>query len=223
MDRFIDKIVDALTAFLVGREKVNSGMESFLNKGNNGILVLSVLLLIPFLIVSVFLYNNVENRLWSLIPITICLCIYFLFAIDLRMRKRSGLAKSRLKSEPSGFNLDLNTLVMKKLFGYLTKYEYVNEELTSYEDFYKVMAYNFDHDQSVVHFNMNLSELKYLLEKFKKLKKGLTLTTFERSNKIYNRDKPISQKALTSAYSDYRPDQEFREHVDDFFKFLTDI
>ncbi len=63
MERFIDKIVDALTAFLIGREKVNSGMESFLNKGNNGIVVLSVLLLIPFLIVSVFLYNNFDNRL----------------------------------------------------------------------------------------------------------------------------------------------------------------
>ncbi len=146
MDRFIDKIVGALTTFLPGKEKVDSGMESFLNKGNNGILVLSVLFFIPFLIVSVYLYNNFENRLWSLVPLTIYVCIYFLVAIAIRMRKRSGMSKSRVKSKPTGFNLDLNTLVMKKLFGYLTKYEYVNEELTSYEDFYKVMTYDFDHD-----------------------------------------------------------------------------
>ena len=139
------------------------------------------------------------------------------------MEEKSVLAKTRSKNERTGFNLDLNDLVLKKLFAYLIKYEYIDEELTTYDEFYNVMTLDFRAHDDVVHFKMNLAELKYLLEKIKKLKKGVTLTSFERSNKIYNKDKLITQKGLTSAYSDNIPDKEFRDHVDDFFKFLTDI
>ncbi len=139
------------------------------------------------------------------------------------MEKRSDLAKSRSKNESTGFNLDMNDLVLRKHFDYLTKYEYVDEELTNYDEFYTIMTLDFRGHDEVVHFNMNLSELKYLLEKLKKLKKGITLTSFEKSNKIYNKGKLVTQKGLTSASSDNVPDKEFRDHLDEFFKFLTDI
>ncbi len=132
-------------------------------------------------------------------------------------------ARSRYKTELTGFNRDLNNVVFKKLFAYMVKYEYIDEELTTYYDFYNVMTLDFEEHEDVVHFKMNLAELKYFLEKIKKLKKGFTLTSFENSNKIYNKGKLITQKRLTSAYSDNVPDKEFRDHLDDFFKFLTDI
>lgn len=223
MNRLLDKILDGLSAVLSGREKVNSRIASFLDKGNNGILILSILFLIPFLIVSIFLFISLGDWLWFLFPILLYVVILFFFALKLRMEKRSDLARSRSRNQFTGFNLDLNNLVFRKLFAYLIKYEYIDEELTSYDEFYNVMTLDFDEHQDIVHFNMNLAELKYLLEKIKKLKKGVTLTSFEKSNKIYNKGKLITQKGLTSAYSDNVPDKEFRDHLDDFFKFLTDI
>ncbi len=223
MNRFFDKILDGLSAVLSGREKVNSGIASFLDKGVNGILVLSILFLIPFLIVSFFLYGSLENGFWSLVPIIIYGGIILFFALKLRMEEKAGLAKFRSKNELTGFHLDLNDLVFRKLFAYLIRYEYVDEELTTYGEFYKVMTLDFSRHDDVVHFKMNLAELKYLLEKIKKFKKGITLTSFEKSNKIYNKGKPVTQRGMTSAYSDAMPDKEFRDHLDDFFKSLTDI
>ena len=193
MNRFLDKILDGLSVVLSGREKVNSRIASFLDKSNNGILVLSILFLIPFLIFSIFVFNSLDDWLWSLIPILVYGIILFFFALKLRMEKRSDLAKSRSKNELTGFNLDLNDLVLKKLFAYLIKYEYVDEELTTYDEFYNVMTLDFKEHDDVVHFKMNLAELKYLLEKIKKLKGGIMLTSFEKSNKIYNRGKLITQ------------------------------
>ncbi len=223
MNRLLDKILDGLSAILSGRAKVNSRIASFLDKSNNGILVLSILFLIPFLIASIFIHGSLENWLWSLIPIILYGFIILFFALKLRLEEKSVPAKSGSKNERTGFNLDLNHLVLKKLFAYLIKYEYIDEELTTYDEFYNVMTLDFRAHDDVVHFKMNLAELKYLLEKIKKLKKGVTLTSFEKSNKIYNKDKLITQKGLTSAYSDNIPDKEFRDHVDYFFKFLTDI
>ncbi len=114
-------------------------------------------------------------------------------------------------------------VVFNKLFAYHIKYEYVDEELTSYDEFYNVLTSDFSGHYDVVHFKMNLVKLKYLLEKIKKLKIGITLTSFERSNKIYNRGRLINQRGLTSVYSDNLPDREFRDYLDKFFKFLTDI
>ncbi|RKN83458.1 hypothetical protein [Ulvibacterium marinum] len=223
MYRILDKIVDALLVILSGRNRVNSAMSSFLNRGHNGIFFLLVLLLVPFLIVSVFLYNGFDNLLWAIIPIILYGIIILFFSVKLRMEQRLGKKNTRTREEVKGFNLDLNHLVFKKLFAYLQKYGYVNEELTSYQEFYNVMTLNFDEHHDVVHFDMNLAELKYILEKIKRLKKGVTLTSFEKSNRIYNKGKLITQKGLTSAYSDNIPDKEYREHVDDFFEFLTDI
>jgi len=223
MNKFLDKILDGLLAVLSGREKVNSSIALFLDKGSNGIIVLSILFLIPFLIVSIFVFNSFGDWLWFIIPIFLYGIIMIYFVLKLRMEKRLDLAKSRSKNELTGFNLDLNDLVFRKLFAYLIKYEYVDEELTTYDEFFNVMVLDFRGHDDVIHFNMNLAELKYLLEKIKKLKKGVTLTSFEKSNKIYNKGKLITQKGLTSAYSDNVPDKEFRDHLDDFFKFLTDI
>ena len=58
MNKFLNKIVDAMSAILSGREEFNLSMASFLQNGNNGIIVLAVLLFIPFLIVSFYLYNT---------------------------------------------------------------------------------------------------------------------------------------------------------------------
>jgi hypothetical protein len=223
MNRILDKIVDALLTIFSGRKKVNSAMSSFLNKGNNGILFLLVLFLVPFLIVSFFLFKNFDNLPLAIMPIVVYGIIILFFAIKLKMEKRLGSKKTKTREDLKGFNLDLNKVVFKKLFAYLQKYGYINEELTSYQEFYNVMTLNFDEHQDVVHFDMNLAELKYILEKIKKLKKGVTLTSFEKSNKIFNKGKLITQRGLTSAYSDNLPDKEFRDHVDDFFNFLTDI
>ncbi len=223
MNRILDKIVDALLAILSGRNKVNSAMGSFLNRGNNGILLLLVLFLVPFLIVSIFLYKSFENLLWAIMPVIGYGIIILFFAVKLKMEKRLGSKNTRTREDLRGFNLDLNKVAFKKLFAYLQKYGYINEELTGYQEFYNVMTLNFDEHQDVVHFDMNLAELKYILEKIKKLKKGVTLTSFEKSNKIFNKDKLITQRGLTSAYSDNIPDKEFRDHVDNFFNFLTDI
>jgi len=223
MSKFLDKIADGLLGIVAKKGRVNSNLARFLNKGNNQIIILAVLFFIPFLIISIFLYDIFEIMFWAIVPFVLYVSIVLLFAIKLRIKKKLELKQISAKKPLKGFNLDLNSLIFKKLFAYLIRYGYLNEELTDYHEFFNVFTLDFHKHKDVVHFNMNLSELKYLLEKFKQLKKGLTLTSFERSSKIYNRGNLITQKGLTSAFSDNIPDKEFRYHIDDFFKFLTDI
>ena len=185
--------------------------------------IFSILLLVPFLIFSFYLYHNVQNQIWAIIPIFVFIAVLLVIYIIDRLNFRLQNNRTYRKSELKGIHLDLNERVFKKIYFYLTKYEYIDEDRTSFQDFSNVLSKDFKENESVIHFNMNLGELKYILEYLKKLKPGLSLTTFEKSNKFFNKGKSITQKALTSAYSDYRPDREFRSHVDDFFKFLTDI
>jgi len=81
------------------------------------------------------------------------------------------------------------------------------------------MVLDFDKHESVLHFSCTQAELKYILQKFKPFKKGLFLSTFELSEKIYNKGELISAKSFYSNYSDNPPTLDFEKLIDSFFDF----
>lgn len=77
-----------------------------------------------------------------------------------------------------GFNMDFNEHVLKKIYGSLTRYEYLDENQTTFSNFYEVMLLDFENHESVLHFNCTQPQLKYIRDKFKQLKKGVSLKSF---------------------------------------------
>lgn len=223
MNNIIDKIVNSLVSVLKRRNMVNHRIEAFLDRGKNKRNVLLVLLFIPFFLFSYFLYQNYQNLYLAPIPLLIYGLLILIASIFIKLKPHLQNERFNSKDELTGIHFDFNELVFKKIYNYLVKYEYLDENLTSYKDFSNVMRLDFKEHDSVLHFNMNQAELKHILDNLKKLKKGISLRTFEKSNMVYNKGKLVTQKSLTSAFSDNRPDKEFLDHVDDFFEFLTDI
>lgn len=122
-----------------------------------------------------------------------------------------------------GLHLDFNERILRKIYGSLTRYSFLDENLNRFEDFYDVLVLDFDEHESVLHFCCTPAQLKYILEKFKPYKKGVHLSTFERSGKIFNNGKPISAKKLYKRYSKNPPTQKFEKLIDSFFVFVRDI
>lgn len=173
--------------------------------------------------VSFDLYQN-YGKLWlALIPIG--LFVIFVFGVlisdsykdKLRFRNRSTSMKL------VGLNLDFNERILRKIYGSLTRYSFLDENLNRFEDFYNVLVLDFHEHESVLHFCCPPAQLKYILEKFKPYKKGVHLSTFERSGKIYNNGKLISAKKLYKRYSKNPPTQKIEKLIDSFFIFVRDI
>jgi len=122
-----------------------------------------------------------------------------------------------------GFNMDFNEQILRRIYGSLTQYEYLDENLTSFSNFYEVMVLDFNEHGSVLHFNCTQPQLKYILDKFKQLKKGISLKSFERSHKIYHKGNLISAEILSKKYNEFPPNLEFERQIDSFFDFLGDI
>ena len=119
--------------------------------------------------------------------------------------------------------MDFNAHILRRIYNSLTRYEFLDENRNRFEDFYNVLVYDFDDHGSVLHFNCTQAELKYILEKFKKFKKGLHFSTFERSEKIYNKGELISAKNLSKGYNKNPLTVETEELIDSFFDFLGEI
>lgn len=121
MNKILENIVDALISVLKRRNSINDFLASFLDRGTNRRIVFWVLLFIPFLIGTIFLYNNYQNLYLTFIPITLfCGLLVFSVLTNLVTTKLKK-DKSVLRNQLEGFNLDLNTLVFKKLYNYLVK------------------------------------------------------------------------------------------------------
>ncbi|PKA97861.1 hypothetical protein B0O79_1539 [Flavobacteriaceae bacterium MAR_2009_75] len=223
MDKILDRLVNLLYGLSGRKDNINNGMDAFLKKGNNDRIIAVCLFSIPFLIISVFIYNTSNNLFWTGIPFVVMIVLLFALTLSSRLNERLQNNSSTNNSKLTGIHLDFNQIVLTKIYNYLSRYDYLDIDRTSPDDFYNLMLLDFDKHSSRIYFTMNLAELKYLLDKIKGLKKGLSLTTFEKSKRIYNKNKLITQRSLTSAYSDSRPDREFEDHIDSFYDSLTDI
>ena len=99
-----------------------------------------------------------------------------------------------------GFNMDFNEPILRRIYNSLTRYEYLDENRTSFLNFYEVMVMDFNDHGSVMYFSCTQPQLKYILDKFKQLKKGVSLKSFERSQKIYHKGNLIAAETLSKKY-----------------------
>ena len=223
MKKIIDHIVNWLIALNEKKVKANDDYATFMKKGNNGFIFGMALFGIFFLYMAYDLYKD-YGKLWlaSIPVIVFAITVFGILISDaykekLRNRRRSTSMKL------VGFNMDFTELILRRIFSSLTRYEYLDETLTTFGHFHDVMVLDFDKNESVVHFSCTQAELKYILEKFKPFKKGLGLAAFERSGKIYNKGKRISAENLSKSYNKNRLTQETEDLIDSFFDFLGDI
>ena len=194
-----------------------------MKRGKNALIFGFTLLGILIFFFSFDLYKDYGKVWLALIPV--CFFIIFIFVVlvsdayreKVKYRNRS----SRMKLV--GFNMDFNERVLKRIYGSLTRFEYLDENLTSFSNFYDVMVLDFNDHESVLNFSCTQPQLKYILDKFKHLKKGISLKSFERSQKIYHKGNLISAETLSKKYNEFPPDIEFEKQIDSFFNFLGDI
>ena len=194
-----------------------------MKRGKNSLIFGFTLLGILFTYFAFDLYNSYVKLCLTLIPIGffIIFILVVLVSNSYRDKLKQHSRSSRLKLV--GFNMDFNELIFKRIYGSLTRYEYLDENRTSFSNFYEVMVLDFNDHESVLHFNCTQPQLKYILDKFKQLKKGISLKSFERSQKIFHKGNLISAETLSKKYNEFPPDIEFEKQIDSFFNFLGDI
>lgn len=223
MKKIIDRIADWLVALKERKDKANEDYANFTRRGNNGFIIGLTLFGIFFFYMAYDLYKD-YGKIWlASIPIFafIVTVLFVLIRDAYRDKLRNSYRNHSLKLV--GFNMDFNERVLNRIHSSLTRYEFLDENLTSFTDFYNVLLFDFDEHDSVMHFNCTQAQLKYILEKFKPFKKGVHLSTFERSGKIYNKGEPISSEKLSKSYHKNPPTPEFESLIDSFFDFLGDI
>gem|GEM_PF-1341185 len=222
----LKKIINTIAAWLVNlkmwADTVHDNIGTFMKKGDNGVLVGSIIFGSFFLYMSFDLYRQFGN-LWLAVAPT-CLFVIFVFGILIthsykeKLRNQNTSPHIRLV----GISMNFNERILRKIYTALTRHEFLDEELTSFADFYNVLVLDFDEHDSALHFCCTQPQLKYILDKFKQLKKGVHLTTFQRSQKIYHKGNLITSEVLSKKYNERPPHQEFEALVDSFFDFLAD-
>ncbi|MGB5819699.1 MAG: hypothetical protein WBG90_09460 [Saonia sp.] len=223
MKKIIDNIANWLVGLTERKSRTDNKLTAFLNKGRNGLIVGAVIFGLLCTFLSFDLYRS-SGKLWlALIPM-----VFFVFAIfgilvldsyKVKIKKRNRGSRMKLV----GFNLDFTERILQKIYDSLTKYEFLDENLTRFEHFYNVLVLDFEEHESVLHFNCTQPQLKYILDKFKQLKKGISLKSFERSKKIYHKGNLITAETLSKKYNESPPNQKFKQLIDSFFNFLGDI
>lgn len=175
-----------------------------------------------FIYMAVDLYRDYGKFWLALVPVVFFVIVVFISSImnAYRVKLRNRYRNPSMKLV--GFNMDFNERILRRIYGSLTKYEFLDEDLTSFTDFYNVLILDFYEHESALYFKCTVPQLKYILEKFKHFKQGLHLKTFEKSGKVYHKGNLISSRTLSKKYSDYPPGREFEKLIDSFFAFLGD-
>ncbi len=204
------------------KAKVNEDYTSFVKRGNNSFILSIILFGIMFIYMAVDLYRDYGKFWLALVPVVFFVIVVFISSImnAYRVKLRNRYRNPSMKLV--GFNMDFNERILRRIYGSLTKYEFLDEDLTSFTDFYNVLILDFDEHESALYFKCTVPQLKYILEKFKQFKQGLRLKTFEKSAKVYHKGNLISSRTLSKKYSDYPPGREFEKLIDSFFAFLGD-
>ncbi len=218
----IDNIADNLVTLKERKNKIDHDVTAFMKRGKNGMIFGFIAFGIFVTFFSRSLYESYGIVWLALLPVGFFIISIFVVLVSDPYRDR---LRYRNRSSPLklvGFNMDFNERVLRRIYGSLTRYEYLDENLTGFPNFYEVMVLDFNDHLSVLHFNCTQAQLKYILEKFKPLKKGLRLSTFERSGKIYNKGKPVSSESLSKSYNKNPLAKETEDLIDSFFVFLGD-
>ncbi len=223
MKRIIDNVAGWLVLFTKIANKPNTDFAAFLKKGDNGVLVAAIFFGSISLLLAHSLYDS-YGKLW-LASVPIILFVLALFSVLVansyrnRLKKQSQVSRMKLV----GFNMDFNERILRRIYGSLRRYEYLDENLTSFQDFYNVLVLDFDAHHSALHFICTQPQLKYILKKLKQLKNGISYVSFERSEKVYHKGNLISIEVLHKKCDEFPPNYEFEQRVDSAFKFLGDI
>jgi len=162
--KIIDHIADWLVTLNEKKTKVNEDYATFMKRGNNGLIFGLVLFGGFFLYMAFDLYRD-YGKLWlALIPVIVFAITVFIVLISDSYKEK---LRKRYKGTPMrlvGFNMDFNEHILRRIYGSLIRYEFLDEDQNQFEHFYNVLVFDFDDHESVLHFNCTQAELKYILE-----------------------------------------------------------
>lgn len=223
MRKIIDNVAGWLVLFKTTINKVNTDFAAFLKRGNNGVAVAAIFFGSISLMSSHSLYNSYGNLWLASVPIVSFVLVLFSALVNNSYRRRWKRQNRVSRMKLVGFNMDFNEPILRRIYNSLTRYEYLDENRTSFPNFYEVMVMDFNDHGSVMYFSCTQPQLKYILDKFKQLKKGVSLKSFERSQKIYHKGNLIAAETLSKKYNEFPPGHEFEQRIDSFFDFLGDI
>ncbi|MCM4168925.1 hypothetical protein KCTC52924_02626 [Arenibacter antarcticus] len=223
MKKIIDNIANWLVALKQRRDHFERSITAFIKRGNNAQIVGFSFFGIFIAYFSFDLYEAYEILWLALLPIGFFAIVIFVVLVSDSYRDKLKQRSRSHRMKLVGFNMDFNERILRRIYSSLTQYEYLDENLTGFSNFYEVMVLDFHDHESVLYFNCTQPQLKYILDKFKQLKKGISLKSFERSQKIYHKGNLISAEILSKKYNEFPPDHEFEYRIDTFFDFLGDI
>ncbi len=189
MGNLFDKLIDWVIVLANGKGSLSRKFSILLEGSRNRHIFLFILLAVPISFLAHSLYLAHKSLLIALIPILVLVAFALILLASNKVKQRLKDARNSNQIKLVGFNYDFNESVLRRIFASLTKYEFLDENKTRFSDFYNVFVEDFEKHDSIVHFNCTQPQLKYILEKFKYLKRGFDLTTFERSGKFYNKGK----------------------------------
>lgn len=95
--------------------------------------------------------------------------------------------------------IDINDELLKKLYQGLNKYDFIDIDRTSEEDFIKVFKSDWKDHNSVIHFKITNVELKFFIKCFNEdLNQKIPLTFFETAGNIKTKDRTFKASNLYS-------------------------
>ncbi len=236
--KIIDKIADWLDRF---EEFKNRLAQRYLLEKTQ-IALLAVMFFIIIFMVCYKLYQAGISLYFFLILITLILIGVLIMFGQLERKKRrvSKIQKeSSLKIELQNFDFKIPQNKLKKLHYNLCRHNILDENVVKESVFINVWLLNFKAHEDVIILDIDYAQSKYLIEKFIKVDalvkengfykmKTLTLTDLCSSNKFVKNGKPLTQKQLTSNYSDAKKNNptkllEFETLINEIFTLSLDI
>lgn len=106
------------------------------------------------------------------------------------------------REKKGNYLIDINDELLKKLYQGLNKYDFIDIDRTSEEDFIKVLKYDWKDHNSIIHFKITNIEFKHLINYFNKyFNTELYLTFIESANNIKIKDRVFKANSFYSGGS----------------------
>ncbi len=161
-----------------------------------------LLFLMVYLIIGLVQFDSIVLKVFCTLFVLLALYLFFLFFSLLyyeffpEYRKNDLIAfqeDSSIREEKNlpNFNISISDFQLRKLYNELVRYQFIIDNLTSYEDFYNVLKKNWDAHNSLLHFNFDAPSCREFFENLKtnySQSKLSMIDFFDRSNLIKRAD-----------------------------------
>lgn len=216
--KIVDKIIDWIEAFEIYKKQINI----WFNLKNTQI-GLTIIMFIVMISSCFYLIYDAGFPWYIFIVVLFLLGVagFYLF-IQITRKKRNLVQKKQIPQVES-MGLDFNRNVLNNIYYVLRGLDKIDVEKTDIDNFHSVLTEKFEDTSSEIHFiAMTWVELRYLLEKFKD-NYNVEYSTFEKSNKLFLKGKPVTAMKLSNQGLRNNPEDHFMKKIDNCFTMLKRV